>query len=51
MEAHNDKGKFRFEKILPGKYMLKINLEDFCWKNEKFDIELSDSDMKDLDFI
>lgn len=25
-------GKFTFEKLLPGKYKLKIDQPDFCWK-------------------
>ena len=50
-EQVNEKGQFRFEKILPGKYHLKISMPEFCWQQEKFDIDVQEEDSREYQFI
>jgi len=50
-EQVNDKGQFKFDKILPGKYLLKVQMDEFCWKQERYDIDLQDEDIKNIEFI
>jgi len=32
----NDKGIFRFEKVLPGKYRVSVDVPEFCWKQDSY---------------
>jgi hypothetical protein len=43
-----DKGSFKFEKVLPGKYLLKVQMDEFCWEKERFDIDLQEEDIKNI---
>ena len=41
-------GAFQFDKLLPGKYQLSVQQEDWCWKSKTLDLELTDRDLDDV---
>jgi len=45
--------QFVFQNILPGKYQVTISYpgDSWCWKQQKFDVEVKSSDLTDLEFI
>ena len=42
---------FVFTRILPGKYLLKLHTDDFCWQQDRFDIDVQDEDVKSIEFV
>ena len=41
-------GSFLFPNLLPGKYKLTVNRDDWCWKSKSIDLEITDSDLADV---
>lgn len=49
-ETASNQGTFKFERVLPGKYQLRVQNPDFCWENSQLDINVVDSDITDIKF-
>ncbi len=40
--AVDAKANFEFKSVLPGKYLLKVANDDFCWKQDRLEVSLND---------
>lgn len=43
-------GAFQFDRLLPGKYQLSVQQEDWCWKSKSLDLEITERNLDDADF-
>lgn len=48
IDALTSGGRFQFNNLLPGKYQLTIQLDDWCWKSKSMDLEIVDRDLNDI---
>ena len=44
-------GNFKFDKVLPGKYVLKVSGDDFCWSKSVIDVDISEKEAKEISFV
>nr|CAG4643284.1 EOG090X07YB [Ilyocryptus agilis] len=50
MDAVTSEGTFNFEKLLPGKYKLAVSRDEWCWKSNSIEVEITDRDLTDVTF-
>ncbi|CDW74259.1 nodal modulator 1-like [Stylonychia lemnae] len=49
-ETVNDKGIFRFEKVLPGKYKVSVDVPEYCWKVDSYQVNAQDDQNREIIF-